>query len=95
VTTPRKLLHSILFAALVFRLLTRTSNLAGSSVLTPPGLHLSQFLDKFVQGEGVISKPSHRLVDQASVFVSPGSMVVHLHLGHRVSMLVAYCDTRN
>lgn len=85
---PKKLLDSILFAAVVFQLLTRASNLAGSSVVTPPGLHLLQFLDKFVQGEGVIPRPNHRLVGQASVFMSP-----HLHPrppGIRVSRLLRH-----
>ena len=58
VTTPRKLLHSILFAALVFRLLTRTSNLAGLSVLTPPGLHLSQFLDNLCRVKESFPSPA-------------------------------------
>ena len=92
VSTPRQLLHSILFAAaLVFQLLTCTSILAGPSVLTPPAcLHPLQCLVKIVQGDGVIPTPNHRLVDQASV---TGWSVCTP--GQRVSILVAYCDTRN
>jgi hypothetical protein len=89
VTTPRTPLHSILFADLVFQLLTCALILAGSSVLIPLGFQTIFYRVK--ESVPSPSQPNHRLLDQASLFLSPEDRVVQLRSrppGTHVSHLV-------
>lgn len=46
-------------------------------------------------GEGVSLTPNQRLVDQSSMFMSPGDRVFQLHPGHCESILIASYNARN
>jgi len=94
---PTKLPHSFVFPALIFQLRPthRHLFLLGHLFSFPPTCISCGFLTKIlVQSKGFSIKPNHRLVDQASVFMSPGTGWYSYTPAHKVSTLVASYDMR-